>query len=231
MLKKTIIFIFCAFSLFAGEEKENVICLHGFMGASWNMDFLAKSLKKDGWEVLIWKYKSRDSVIQEHGTRLADTMQSLAQKNPGKPIHFVAHSMGSLVLLSALNHPDCPLEAKMGKIILIAPPLKGSAWGRWLSQFSLARWIAKDFSGKQLMTKEEFDDLGTYPDSCKKMIIAGSLGFNPFISGANDGTVAVAETLLDMPHKRILVKRGHKTIVFSKKVARCVRSFLKDEEN
>ena len=199
------------------------------MGASWNMDFLAKSLKKDGWDVLVWNYKSRDSLIQEHGIRLVDTIRIIAQQHPGKPIHFVAHSMGGLVLLSALNCPSCPNEAKIGKIVLIAPPLKGSAWGRWLSQFSLARWIAKDFSGRELMTKEEFDDLGRYPSSCKKMIIAGSLGFNPFISGANDGTVAVAETFLDMPHKRIVIKRGHKTIVFSKKVANSVRNFLKEE--
>ncbi len=218
------------FSLWGTEKKEQVICLHGFMGDSWNMDFLAKSLKKDGWQVLVWKYKSRDFLIQEHGMRLVYSIQSMAQENPGIPMHFVTHSMGGLVLLSALNHPDCPHEAKMGKIVLIAPPLRGSAWGRWLSQFSLARWIAKDFSGRELMTKNDFDSLGTYPPSCKKMVIAGSLGFNPIISGANDGTVAIAETFLNMPHTRIVVKRGHKTIVFSKKVAKYVRDFLKEEQ-
>jgi predicted alpha/beta hydrolase family esterase len=214
-------------SLFPKERDNNLVCIHGFMGAPWNMGFLEKNLKKDGWDVRNWQYPSRDKVIKNHSEQLVCYLKSLALNNPGKPIYFITHSMGSLVLLAALNNPNCPSEAKTGKIVLIAPPLKGSAFGRWLAQFSLARWIAKDFSGNELMNKSNFDYLGKFPDSLDGiLIISGTLGFNPILKEKNDGTLALNETRLSIPHEHQFVKRGHKTIVFSKKVCGLAREFF-----
>jgi pimeloyl-ACP methyl ester carboxylesterase len=194
------------------------------------MHFLEKKLKKDHWNVINWKYPSRDYTIPEHGAILVHKLIDLAASKPEKPIHFVTHSMGGLVLLAALNDPLCPSEAKMGKVVLIAPPLKGSYWGRWLGQFSIARWIAKDFAGRELMTQSSFDDLGSYPDSLEGiLVIAGTFGFNPLLIGKNDGTVALRETFLSVPHERAVIKRGHKTIIFSKKTYRLISQFFEKE--
>lgn len=211
-----------------GEERADfLVCVHGFMGSPWSMWFLEKDLKKDGWNVVNWGYASREALIQDHGKQLVKELQQLAAKNPNRPIHFVSHSMGGLVLLAALNHPDCPREAKIGRLVAIAPPIRGSIWGQWLNRFSLFRAIAKEFAGKELMTKENFNDMGEYPDSLEKiLVIAGSLGFNPFIPGKNDGTLAVTETVLNCPHEHIVIRRGHRMIVFSKKVAELTRNFL-----
>jgi predicted alpha/beta hydrolase family esterase len=229
MIKKLfVLLIIISSSLFSNSKSSSVVCIHGFIGGKWCMHFIGKNLKKDNWNVVNWKYSSRDCLIETHGKRLVKEINSIATKNPEKPINFVAHSMGSLVLLSALNDPNCPEEAKIGKIVLIAPPLKGSSWGRWLNKFSFMRWVTKDFSGKELMTKKSFEYLGKYPDKLEGiLVVAGSLSFNPLLSGPNDGIVMVDETLLSSPHKRVVVKRGHKTIVFSKKVSGIVRSFLK----
>lgn len=211
-------------------SKESVVCLHGFMGAPWNMRFIEKKLKKDGWDAVNWGYHSRDCFIEEHGEQLALYLADLANQKPGQPIHFVAHSMGCLVLLAALNHPYCPSEAKMGKIVLIAPPFKGSYWGRWLSQFSLAKRLARDYSGQELMTQTAFDYLGNYPDSLQEvLVIAGNFGFNPILQGANDGTLIVSETVLSIPHEHQVIRRGHKTIIFSKKTYSLIKSFLNTE--
>ncbi len=229
MFKKLFIvsFLFLGSSVFSSDESEYLVCVHGFMGGRWNMYFLEKHLKKDGWDVINWGYPSRNSFIKEHGEQLVKELIILAENRPEKPIHFVTHSMGGLVLLAALNHPLCPPEAKIGKVVLIAPPLKGSKWGRWLNHFSFARWMAKDFSGQELMMKSDFDELGDYPNSLEKiLVISGSLGFNPFCEGKNDGTLSLHETSLSIPHERIVVKRGHKTIVFSKKVCVLIRQFF-----
>jgi len=215
--------------LFASEKKQTVVCLHGFLGASWNMRFIEKNLNKDHWNAVSWEYPSRERYIEEHGKKLVPYLKELAKTKPGQPIHFVAHSMGSLVLLVALNHPECPREAKIGKVVLLAPPLKGSVWGRWLNQFSIAKHLAKEFSGHQLMTKSDFSDLGNYPDSLQDvLVIAGSFGFNPMISGQNDGTLAVQETVLPTPHRHVVIARGHKTIIFSKKAYVLIKSFLEE---
>lgn len=201
------------------------------MGAPWNMHYIEKNLKKDCWDATNWKYSSRDCFIEQHAEKLVCYLTELANQKPNQPIHFVAHSMGGLVLLAALNHPLCPKEAKIGKLVLLAPPIKGSYWGRWLGQFSFARHIAKDFSGHELMTKTQFDYLGNYPSSLEGvLVIAGSLGFNPLLKGENDGTLAVSETLLSTPHEHVIIKRGHKTIVFGKETYRLISRFLQDSD-
>lgn len=197
------------------------------MGAPWNMHFLEKNLKQDGWIVLNWKYPSRDKYIKDHGEQLVKYLTFLAKKKPNKPIHFTTHSMGSLVLLAALNHPNCPIQAKIGKVVLIAPPLKGSHFAKCLAKFSVVKWIAKDFSGRELMTHSNFDYLGKYPESLNSiLIISGSFGFNPTLKEKNDGVVALHETSLSNPHQHFIVKREHMTIIFSKKVCRLTREFF-----
>ena len=132
------------------------------------MNFLEKNLKQDNWNVVNWGYPSRDDLIEAHGKALVKELISLSKNRPDKPIHFVTHSRGSLVLLAALNHPDAPIEAKIGRVVLIAPPLQGSKWARWVSQFAIIRSILKKFAGKELSTETDyFNFLGKYPADCK----------------------------------------------------------------
>lgn len=199
------------------------------MGAKWNMRFFERNFEKEGFDVVRFGYSSRDQIISYHGENLAKELLSLSKKRPGVPIHFVAHSMGGLVLLSALNHPLCPNEAKIGKMALVGSPIKGSAWGRKLHDLPFARWLAKDFSGKELMTRDNFDYLGKFPDTFEDVIVvAGSFGFNPFLKGTNDGEVLLEETEIDIPHKRVVKCCGHKSLIFSKRVYIALRNFFRE---
>jgi pimeloyl-ACP methyl ester carboxylesterase len=198
------------------------------MGAPWNMHFLAKNIRRDGWHVVNWKYPSREAFISEHAEQLVKDLIHLSHSNPGKPIHFVTHSMGGLVLLSALNHPNCPNEGKTGKVVLIAPPIKGSSWGRWAGQFSAIKSIVKNFSGQELITETNFEHFGNFPDSLEKiLVISGNFGMNPLLSEPNDGTLAISETRPSTPHEHLIVKSGHKSIIFSKQVCRSTLHFLR----
>lgn len=213
------------FSLSILSAQDQVVCIHGFMGGKWTMSFLKKNLKKDGWDVVNYKYKSRDDTIEGHANQLCQTLSKL--KKSGEPIHFVTHSMGGLVLKATLNHPECPEEAKIGRVVLIAPPLKGAMWARYLSQYAVVRKIAKPFAGKELLTAMDFDHLGPFPDTLEKMlVIAGTFNINPIIPGASDGTVAVEETRPDCQSEHITMPAQHVQITFSKKVCGKVRKFL-----
>ena len=210
------------------QKKQTHVCVHGFFRTKLNMYLIEKSLKKDNFEVFNWRYKSRDKYINEHAEDLVKELIEIAKKNPSKPINFVTHSMGGLVLRSALNHPICPVEAKMGKAILIAAPNQGSIVAQKLASSKLARFLFKDKAGSELMAKKDFEDLGVFPPDMDVLQIVGTLGVNPWINEKNDGEVAVSETKLNSPYKQIDVKASHSWICYSPKVIRYLKEFLKE---
>jgi len=199
-----LIFVF-SMSLVMGFE-DTIVCVHGFMRKGGNMSAITRSFQKEGCMVVNWTYPSRQKTIEEHAEDLVKDLQFIAQ---GKPISFVTHSMGGLIVRCALNHPDCPEDAKRGKAVLIAPPNGGSSLARYLHQYAFIRRVLGDKSGKQLMTAEDFDHLGDFPEQMPVLVIAGTMGFNPFISGKNDGKVTVAETRLSTLYTHETVCAGH----------------------
>ncbi|MBA3957439.1 MAG: hypothetical protein H0X51_03460 [Parachlamydiaceae bacterium] len=207
-------------------KNEKLITIHGFFGSPWNMYFLVKPLEKEQMSISHWGYASRDKKIQEHAEDLVRQLQEEAVQNPGKPINFLTHSMGGLILRAGLNHPDCPLEAKVGRAVLLAPPNQGAVWGRMIAEFSLANYIGRDQSGKELMTERDFEHLGQFPDTMEVMVIAGNFSLNVLIPGENDGTVAVEETYLTTPHQHVIIKQGHKSILLSKQASELAKDFL-----
>lgn len=61
------------------------------------------------------------------GKRLAEFIQHIYNRHGGKEVEFVTHSMGGLILRSALNvirrFKPCP---RVGRIVFIAPPFRGA---------------------------------------------------------------------------------------------------------
>ncbi len=201
---------------------QTVVCVHGFMRGRGNFTKLARVFEKKGHHVFNWSYPSRKKYIEEHGEALVQELKRLAQETPGKPISFVTHSMGGLVLRSALNHPECPEEAKNGRAVLIAPPNQGSILARRLWNLKLLRWIMGDKSGKQLREVPS----GHFPDEMPVLVIAGRAGFNFLIPGKNDGKVSVEETRLSTPHEHVTVWAGHSWICSSPSVIHRALSFV-----
>lgn len=208
---------------------EKVITIHGIFGSPWNMYYLAGPLENEKMEVIHWGYPSRDKKILDHAEDLVIMLQQEAEKQPGKAIHFLTHSMGGLILRAAINHPDCPTEALIGNAVLLAPPNQGSAWGRLISEFAFANQIGKDQAASELMNQENFEHLGQFPETMKVMVIAGNAGINPFIPGPNDGTVGVEETRLTTPHCHEVIFQGHKSILLSKTAALLSLEFFKEQ--
>jgi pimeloyl-ACP methyl ester carboxylesterase len=207
-------------------KDDSLVCIHGFLGAKWNMLYIAASFGSEGWDVTNWGYKSREKTIEAHAEDLVRELKWLAAERPHKPIHFIAHSLGSLILRAAINHPQCPEEAKIGKAVLLAPPNQGACWGRFLEQFAFARKIAKEAAGKQLMTEQDFEHLGHFPQTMDILVIAGKSNLNPFIIDENDGTVSIEETRLSTPHEHIVIKSEHSAMIFNKKAINLAKQFL-----
>lgn len=213
--------------IFAHEERV-IVCIHGFMGHSFEMKFFEGELKKLGWNVINWGYPSRDATIYQHAAALNVELQRVVKLFPHTPIYFVAYSMGGLILRAAVNQEHCPYEAKIGKAVLLGTPNQGASWGRFLSTLPLTHKLAKEFSGKELMTHENFDHLGEFPLTMQLLVIAGNLSFNPFIDGENDGTVGVHETYLNTPHLHFVLPLEHKMMLISRSALSITKEFFYD---
>lgn len=209
-----------------GVSNEKIVLIHGFLGASWNLQYHGHMLKRAHLNVVAWDYSSLDKNIQKHAEDLIGYLKNESNLHPMRPIHFLTHSMGGLVLRAAINHPECPIEAKSGRAVLLVPPNQGSIWGRTLGSWTVVRILCGDKSGRELLTQEDFNYLGEFPASMQIKVIAGDLSFNPFLSQANDGVVTVKETFLNTSFEHAIVQEEHHLILFSKKTSQLITEFF-----
>lgn len=105
-----------------------LVTIHGFLGAPWNLYYFTHHFEKLDMHVIPYGYESTEKKIEEHAQDLVECLQMIALESPGEPINFITHSMGGLVLRSAINKPNCPIEAKIGKAVLLGPPNQGACW-------------------------------------------------------------------------------------------------------
>jgi hypothetical protein len=219
------------YSFFSLAEENILIGIHGFMRGKSNLSFFEKEFKKEGWVVYLWTYPTQLRTIEEHGQSLVELFDYILIKHPNAKIHFVTHSLGGLVLRSALNHPACSRDVKISKAVLIAPPNQGTAYGRFLNLFKPFRDIAGEYAGKQLLSTQRggFDALGEFPSSMQIKVIAGTCGFNPVILEKNDGKVGISETRLSTPHEFCTIFAGHSWICLTPAAVKTTKEFFNND--
>lgn len=207
----------------------SVICIHGFTRSYRCMIPMGNMLDKEGFDVYLWDYQSRKETIQEHAANLVQILKKIAAEKPGEPIHFVTHSVGGIITKAALNHPECPEEAKIGKAVLLAPPSQGSCAARAISHFTPVRLFFGKKTGKQLLTytQEEMNALGNFPESKRVLVLSGMRG-NGFFRSPNDGKVTVNETRLPTPHEHRSLFVSHSWIMTSRQSLAITKNFLLD---
>jgi pimeloyl-ACP methyl ester carboxylesterase len=230
-MKKSLVFFLFLIQTIGFGQDESVVCLHGFFRFSKCMIPMANNLQHEGLQVYLWNYPSRKRTIEKHAEDLVETLQTLSLSHPGRPIHFVTHSMGGIILRSAVNHPKCPQEAKIGRAILLAPPNKGSVLARRFKGCPLARGIFGGKAGRQLLTfsEEEMSDLGVFPHTMEILVVAGkkeSLFTKFLMSEPNDGKVTVEETRLNSPHTHKTLYVSHHWIMTSRESIALTKEFL-----
>lgn len=228
-MKKPLIIAFLLCLPLCIKAQEPVYFIHGFMRSASSMKKMAKTFQRQDYETHLWDYPSSSQTIEEHSQHLVEELQQCAQHHKGKPIHFVTHSLGGIILRATLNHPDCPEEAKIGRVVLLSPLNQGSSFARFLNQFNLIRKIFGQKSGKQLLTTDTFDYLGQFPETSNVLVISGSFGWNPIIKERNDGKVGLSEAILITPHKQIIVSCGHSWIMRSNNVIQHSVDFISNK--
>jgi pimeloyl-ACP methyl ester carboxylesterase len=227
---KLIRFLILAFSIFAQTplKADSVVCIHGFIRSYRSMIPMGNALEKEGLNVYLWDYQSRSLTIEEHAANLVQVLKAIAVERPGESIHFVTHSLGGVITKTALNHPECPYEAKKGRAVLLAPPMQGSSMARAVSHITPVRWVFGEKAGQQLMTfdNKDMSALGAFPPTVDVLVISGKKGRQIFFNEQNDGKVSIEETRLDTSHEHRVIHASHSWIMTSRESIQMTKAFL-----
>lgn len=196
-----------------------VVLVHGLWLNGIELSFLARHLKRSGFTPYRFKYRSVHCPVAKNARQLARFTAGLSEP----VVHFVGHSLGGLVILRMLE--DCP-PPRPGRIVTIGTPFQGSQAARALVRYRV---------GQHMLGHSIEEGLLGYPVKAPRDrdvgVIAGTLGVGsgrifPGLGSPSDGTVALAETRLDGVHECVELPLTHTTLLFSRRTARLVGSFL-----
>lgn len=211
-----------------GSGQEFVILLHGMARTEKSMRPLAKFLAGNGYSVVNTGYPSTRETVEVLAERHLGAMVDQCRKRNASRIHIVTHSLGGIVVRQYLQAHSLP---EGSRIVMIAPPNKGSELVDKLRSFSIYKW-RNGPAGQELGT-----GLDSLPKKLKPVtgeigVIAGDLTFNPLFSylipGDDDGKVSVRNTKLAEMTDFIVVFSNHTFIMRNAEVMEQVVFFLKN---
>lgn len=195
----------------------DVFLLHGIAQVALSMSRLARYLRRLNYHAFNFDYPSTRHPIE---TLALDHLHPFIQKHhrdSKRPLHFVTHSMGGLVVRYYLTQHR---PAKMGRVVMLAPPNQGSEVADRLRNWRLFKWIFGPAG----------QELGTTTDCiCHRLgavdyevgVIAGHKVIDPIsaqmLPGPNDGKVTVERTKVEGMTDFLVVPSSH-TFIMQRKV-------------
>jgi len=223
-----------------GPMKQTaVVLLHGLFRARGSMARLAMFLgQQTDWQVLSVGYPSTRGSIADHASSLA---QVIAHLEGVKEIHFVAHSLGNLVirhwLADVLQEKTSDADAeklgdrKLGRFAMIGPPNQRPSLAQSLVPIDRHQLIAGQ-AGRELQSQWGDLALRLATPPCDFGILAGGLsdgeGYNPLITGDDDMIVGVEETKLSGARDFRLLPVVHATMMDDPALQQMTLTFLQN---
>lgn len=196
---------------------SRVVLLHGLWMPGVSMGWFAHRLEAAGFEPEIFSYTS---IVGGPEAALPRLIETLARA----PTHIVAHSLGGLLSLTALQRqPDLPVS----RVVCLGSPLRGSAAAAQMARHG--GWTAASLGHSAELLQHGCEPWqGTAQIGMIAGRVAHGLGqyFGHF-DGDNDGSVAVAETELAGLADRLIVDVSHSGLLLSAEAAMQSVAFLR----
>ncbi len=202
------------------RREECVVLLHG-MGRSYSsMSAMQNSLTMSGYHTVNIGYPSTRKTIEAIVDASYPVALEKCEQYSPTTVHFVTHSLGGIILRKALtgNKP-----AKLGRVVMLSPPNRGSEIVDAIKDWWLFRWLMGP-AGQQLSTREDSvpNQLGAvdYPVG----VIAGNKHaffdhlFAKIIPGLDDGKVSVERARVAGMSDFLIVNESHPYIMESRYV-------------
>jgi pimeloyl-ACP methyl ester carboxylesterase len=207
-----------------GGEDEVVFLLHGICKTKLDMVPVERALKRKGYKVVNWSYKSRRYAMEELAAQLADVVSS----HPAARISFVTHSMGGIIVRAYLQTYK---PRNVHRFVMIAPPNQGALLADTLAPSLIYRFVFGP-AGQQLQRGYAGACTSAGVPDCEFGIIAGgrsnSVGMNPLIPGDDDGTISVESTRLPGASDFVILPYAHPYIHMMPRTAKLCVGFLQN---
>lgn len=209
------------------DPRECVVLLHGVALSGWAMRPLADALERAGYRTVNLSYPSRTATIEALAGDFLPAQLAAHGVTASPRVHFVAHSMGGLVVRSFLRDRR---PANLGRVVLLGPPNHGSAAADAAQDWAVLRWIV-GVNLPRLGTGEA----GLAPRlgraDFELGVIAGTSKVNPlFVSvmaGENDGVVTLESARLEGMSDFLVVPHSHTVMLWREGVIAQAVEFLR----
>ena len=187
-----------------------VVLLHGLARTSMSMSPMQRALDDEGFETVNIDYPSREYTIEELAEiAIPRGLSACRAKNDTGRIHFVAHSLGGILLRQYLSEKDI---AELGRVVMLGPPNQGSTAVDELQGFPGFDWLNGP-AGLQLGKGEGSVPLKLGPAAFELGVIAGNRTIDPITSSVlenpDDGRVSVEDTRLEGMTDFVVVEHSH----------------------
>jgi len=190
-----------------------VVLLHGLARSSGSMSKMAKSLTTAGFEVCNIAYPSTSHPIEVLVTDFVLPKVMKCFENYESPLNFVTHSLGGIVVRALAEKP---IPFKIGRVVMLSPPNKGSEVVDNLGNLWLFEKINGP-AGKELGTGRNSFPNRLAPPSFELGIITGNRSINLILSmmidGPDDGKVSVENAKLEGMEDFLVLPATHPFIM------------------
>lgn len=218
--------------LLAGDRRtpaegtsDYVFLLHGLGRTPRSMHKMAEALRTAGYEVVNPGYPSREQTVP----RLAEWLRGAIRENcpdRNRRIHFVTHSMGGIVVRRYLAGAH---DARVGRVVMLAPPNQGSELVDTFGDLSLFAWLYGP-AGRTLGTETNDWPRQLGAVDFELGVIAGDRSWNPLYSalipGVDDGKVSVRHARVSGMRDFKVLHASHTFMMMQDDVIREVKTFL-----
>ncbi len=200
---------------------ETVVLLHGIWMKPVVMQLLAVRLRKAGYTTRCFSYPSLAKTPQQNAQSLHQYIQTV----PGETMHFVAHSLGGIVMMHYFHLYN---DSRPGRVVMLGAPVTGSERANQFRQLpflqsSLGKSIEQGLLG-DVPSWSGGRDLGMIAGS-RSIGVGNLLGRSAEI---NDGAVFLHETQIAELSDHIILPVTHSGMLISAKVAQQVIHFIKN---
>lgn len=190
--------------------REHVALVHGYLANKFMLAPLGWRLRRQGYATTAWGYWNMRCSLLVHAARFAGELEALDANPAIDTLHLVTHSMGGIIARAAL---DRFRPRKLGRIVMLAPPNKGS-------------FVATMAAGTIGRVFKPVAELSTAHDSLVNSLPMPEGIDLGVIAAEWDALVSDASTHPNVPHAYAIIPTFHSGLLFRRDAAELAAAFL-----